>query len=145
MPFYIEDALQLGQQIYSSELFENAAGEKLLPSEFKFVLQMKQALEYEKQKNYVAYLKKLRQALKTSPNSSYMISKLKWQVAIQTTKQDKANQEFLMLGKQVKNQIMQLLLSGQSQAALPLVKQLAQLMPNDPETKGLLREVLKKQ
>lgn len=145
LPFYIEDALQLGQQIYSSELFENAAGEKLLPSEFKFVLQMKQALEYEKQKNYVAYLKKLRQALKTSPNSSYMISKLKWQVAIQTTKQDKANQEFLMLGKQVKNQIMQLLLSGQSQAALPLVKQLAQLMPNDPETKGLLREVLKKQ
>jgi glycosyltransferase involved in cell wall biosynthesis len=145
LPLYIEDALTFGEKVYSKGLFNSKNGYDLLPSEFKFVLSMKRALNYRKEKDFTAYLKQLRTALKVYPAAKYLIGKLKWQVAIKVSKQDQVDRKFQALGKQVKAQIMQLLLNGQSPAALPLVKQLAQLMPDDPETKGLLHEVLKRQ
>ncbi|WP_281165277.1 glycosyltransferase [Liquorilactobacillus sicerae] len=144
LPIYIAETIDLGKKIYSAELFEDQDKISLLPTEFKFALKMKMALQYLSEGNQKLYLKSLRMALGDLPTSKFMISKLKWEFINKRTKVDKVDQKFELLGKQVKQQILSMLLKGENESALPLIKQLKELMPTDPETENLYKEIMKR-
>ncbi|MFT8406869.1 MAG: glycosyltransferase [Liquorilactobacillus sp.] len=145
LPEYLNETISLSKSIYSSLVFLDQTKVDLLPVEFRFALMMKEALNCAAEKNLKQYLKLLRNSLDVFPAAKFMISKLKWQVINENTKKAKNNNEFEKLGKQVKQQIFNLLLKGENQAALPLIKQLKELMPNDSETKSLYKEVVSRQ
>ncbi|MFT8458982.1 MAG: glycosyltransferase [Liquorilactobacillus ghanensis] len=137
---YIQNALAFAHIFYKDELFTDKPS-IFLPVEFQFALYLDKALtalDNEKQADYFALLKA---ALEIYHPANHLIKRLIANFDIQQKKDIQNQQEFEQLATQIKIKIRALIAGKQQQAALPLLKTLADIIPNDPEVTKLLQQI----
>jgi glycosyltransferase involved in cell wall biosynthesis len=142
LKFYIENALAFAHTFYKDELFTDKPS-IFLPAEFQFALYLKKALialAAGKQADYFALLKS---ALDVYHPANSLIKRLITTFDIQQKKAAQDQQEFSQLATQIKIKIRALIAAGQKKAALPLLKSLIEIVPDDTEARTLLQQITK--
>lgn len=115
-----------------------------LPSRYQFAFAMQQILDHLEHKSYMDCIPLLKKALHIYPQmsvavihlSDYLENKLK-------TPKEPVSEEFIALGGQVKQMLLNFIENGQWQAAFGVAQQLISLLPEDLEVLRLKQEILK--
>ncbi|AUJ33014.1 MAG: glycosyltransferase [Liquorilactobacillus nagelii] len=139
---YVCDSLNFAHKIYNVENFQLNLN-NLLPANFKFAYYLHSALSSKKMQNEVNYLKNLNLALKAYPKGNLLIKKLIFNFDNKLKKVKHNQQEFNQLAAQIKIKIRALIAADQKQVALPLLKSLVEIVPNDSEATDLLHQITK--
>ncbi|MFT8460161.1 MAG: glycosyltransferase [Liquorilactobacillus ghanensis] len=137
---YIQNTLSFAHTIYRNELFTDKPS-IFLPAEFQFALYLDKALKALDNEKQAAYFALLKAALEIYHPANHLIKRLIANFDLQQKKDIQNQQEFQQLAANIKIKIRALIAGKQQQAALPLLKTLADIIPNDPEVTKLLQQI----
>lgn len=137
---YVDNTLIFAHSFYKDELFTQKPS-IFLPVEFQFALYLKRALISFQQGEKAVYFANLKSALAVYHPAVSLIKRLIFEYELQQRTNNQQQNEFNQLAEQIKLKIQVLIESGQKQAALPLIKSLAELIPNDSEIIKLMNQV----
>ena len=134
---YIELVTSYYKEIYKEDMLQEQY-RYMLPPQFAFSL-------YYMESNLEGYdqIECLKKAKKVYPRMLVVIKRLMEYLLKEYDKKSRVvNQEFQQLGVQVKQQVKQMIANHQYEAALPIVAQLLQLIPDDLELVRLKQKIL---
>ncbi|MFT9452291.1 hypothetical protein, partial [Liquorilactobacillus ghanensis] len=137
---YIKDSLDFAHTLYQKECFQPEPS-NLLPEKYKFVFYLDHAFKAKNKKDTAKFFKNLRIALECAPQANSLIKRLISNFTVKQQKNTQEQQEFQQLAANIKIKIRALIAGKQQQAALPLLKTLADIIPNDPEVTKLLQQI----
>ena len=136
LPAYAENIIHYAEAIYQPQLLGTEQS-SLLPGEIRFGFYLKLALDEKANGNPAGFLANLRKGLHLYEAAKPLVKRLAKECDKQQKEAEQASAQMRQLGDQVKVQIQAMLKQGQAVQAAPLVQQLAQLLPDDPEVKAL--------
>jgi hypothetical protein len=136
---YVDNTLNFAHSFYKDELFTQKPS-IFLPVEFQFALYLKRALTSFQQGEKATYFANLKSALAVYHPAVSLVKRLIFDYELQQKTNYQQQNEFNQLAEQIKLKIQLLIESGQKQAALPLIKSLAELIPDDSEVIKLMNQ-----
>lgn len=136
---YVDNTLNFAHSFYKDELFTQKPS-IFLPVEFQFALYLKRALTSFQQGEKANYFTNLKSALAVYHPAVSLVKRLIFDYELQQKTNYQQQNEFNQLAEQIKIKIQLLIESGQKQAALPLIKSLAELIPDDSEVIKLMNQ-----
>lgn len=128
---YCRNMIEYAKGIYLPELCDSAS--VLLPKEIRFAILFEKALEFKKSGILKECLSYLQQSLDIFNEAETLIRRIIQEIELDQRKQAKVNDEMIKLGNQVKSQIVALISQGQNEVAASLLKELKQILLEDPD------------
>ncbi len=139
---YCETVCSEAGLLYNAEIFSKPYY-YILPQQYKFAFAMKEVLQNLDSENYMACIPLLKNALHICPQMSVVVSRLsEYLEEIMAESQHTTSEEFMVLGRQVKQMLFGLIENRQWQAAYGIIEQLTSLLPDDLEVLRLKQEIL---
>ena len=136
---YLGDVLGYYRSIYREELFADI--QCSLPREAVFALKLEEAFTAKKQGTLGITFAALKECVKIYPLRKDFVKRLLDQMEKEMQQQKEQQNEFTILGEQIKKQIYHFISLGQNTQAHQILEQLRRLNPEDEELKIIAQKI----
>lgn len=134
---YCKEGLCYFRRLYKNEVFTEEEGINL-PKECRFLLHLEKGFQLEKARNLIECLSEIKKAVNINPQMASTVSP--YIDTLDRKKTNPAENEFYQLGENIKCEAKKLIKECSFNEAKEILKKLQNLLPEDREILGLLKQ-----